>query len=174
MTTTHQVDLDSRGITGTGSQYLTFMLADEEYGVDILSVREIRGWQKPTPIPRAPGFLKGVINIRGSIVPIIDLRERFEMDAIDYGDSTVVIVLHIPDEHSEKGHQNIGIVVDAVSEVYSVGPDSIKPTPDFGGAAENQFVHGLATLEEKMIILLDIDRLISKTMLAGLQIPSTH
>lgn len=138
-------------------QYLTFILAGEEYGVDILRVQEIKGWDSVTPIPNTPDYIKGVINLRGTIVPIIDLRHRFSLDAIPYGPTTVVIVLKVI---SDSGHRTMGIVVDAVSDVYNVASEEMKPPPDFG-AISIDYVKGLATVDEKMVIALDIDRLLN-------------
>ncbi len=137
-----------------GGQFLTFILANEEYGVEILRVQEIRGWSKVTPIPNSPAYLKGVINLRGAIVPIIDLRERFGMDSLDYGTTTVVIVLRV--EHGEQ-ERVMGLVVDAVSEVYTLSEGQCQVPPDMGSEVEEKFVKALASVEEKMIILLDID-----------------
>jgi len=139
-------------------QYLTFILAKEEYGVDILRVQEIKGWDSVTPIPNTPSYIKGVINLRGTIVPIIDLRQRFSMDEIEYGPMTVVIVLKILCEDRDR---IMGIVVDAVSDVYDVNSEEMKPAPDFGGVVNIEFVKGLANGAEKMIIILDIDHLLS-------------
>jgi len=138
-------------------QYLTFLMADEEYGLDILRVQEIRGWSSVTKIPNTPGYVKGVINIRGTIVPIIDLRERFSMDRIEYSQTTVVIVVKVISEEKERV---MGVVVDAVSDVYSVQHDAIKEPPDFGSAISIDFVRGLAPVDEKMLILLEIDKLL--------------
>lgn len=162
---------DSNMISGVGDadQYLTFILADEEYGVDILRVQEIKGWIKPTPIPNMPAYIKGVMNLRGTIVPIIDLRERFHMQTLAYGPTTVVIVLRILSAQRER---IMGIVVDAVSEVYNIGTDAIKEPPDFGSVIETQFIQGLSTVDEKMIILLDIDHLLNSGELSIL--PSTE
>ena len=144
---------------GTGTdQFLTFILANEEYGVDILRVQEIKGWSRPTPIPNTPGYLKGVINLRGTIVPIIDLRERFGLERLEYGPTTVVIVLRILGYERER---IMGIVVDAVSEVYNIGADEMQDAPEIGAALDIEFIRGLATKDEKMIILLDIDRLLN-------------
>jgi len=140
------------------NQYLTFILSDEEYGVDILRVQEIRGWESVTSVPNAPDYLKGVINIRGTIVPIVDLRMRFGMEQLEYGPITVVIVLKVIGENRERV---MGIVVDTVSDTYDVPEDSIKPAPDFGDKIEVAFVKGLATVNEKMLILLDIDKLLN-------------
>ena len=139
-------------------QYLTFIMADEEYGLDILRVQEIRGWSSVTKIPNMPDYIKGVINIRGTIVPIIDLRERFAMSNADYNQTTVVIVVKVVSEERERV---MGIVVDAVSDVYSVQHEAIKEAPDFGGAISIDFVRGLAQVDEKMLILLEIDKLLS-------------
>lgn len=142
----------------TGSnQFLTFMLAGEEYGVDILRVQEIKGWENATEIPNTPEYIEGVMNLRGTIVPIVDLRSRFELERVEYGNTTVVIVLKIKSEDSEK---TIGFVVDAVSDVYNVTEEQMKPSPDFGNSVSTEFVSGLATVDEKMLILLDIDHLI--------------
>lgn len=143
-------------------QFLSFMLADEEYGIDILQVQEIRGWEHVTPIPNTPEYIKGVMNLRGTIVPVVDLRLRFKMDAADYSPTTVVIVLRIS---SEKGDRTVGIVVDAVSEVYDVALDELKSPPDLGGSISTEFMQGLATVEEKMVILLDINGLITEAVL---------
>ncbi len=145
-------------------QYLTFILAGEEYGVDILRVQEIKGWDSVTPIPNTPEYIKGVINLRGTIVPIIDLRHRFSLESIPYGATTVVIVLRIiSDESSER---TMGIVVDAVSDVYSVATEEMKSPPDFGSISID-YVKGLATVEEKMVIVLDIDKLLNSGDVIG-------
>ncbi len=138
-------------------QYLTFIMADEEYGIDILRVQEIKGWDNVTPLPNTPKYIKGVLNLRGTIVPIIDLRQRFGLEVIPYGPTTVVIMLKVM---AEKGQRIMGVVVDAVSEVYNVPAQDLKPTPDFGNSMNSDVVKGLATVEEKMIILLDIDQLL--------------
>ena len=138
-------------------QFLTFMLAGEEYGVDILRVQEIKGWDAATEIPNTPDYIRGVINLRGTIVPIVDLRSRFELELVEYSNTTVVIVLKVRANDSEK---TIGFVVDAVSDVYNLTADQMKPSPDFGNAVSTEFVKGLATVDEKMLILLDIDHLI--------------
>lgn len=156
------LDIYGIGEDGDADQYLTFLLAGEEYGVDILRVQEIKGWDSVTPIPNTPKYIKGVINLRGTIVPIIDLRERFSLDAISYGPTTVVIVLKV---NSDNGSRTMGIVVDAVSEVYNIDNESLKPAPDFGQAISTDFVMGLGTVDEKMIIVLDIDHLLNSSVL---------
>jgi len=144
-------------------QYLTFILADEEYGVDILRVQEIKGWDNVTPIPNTPDYIKGVINLRGTIIPIIDLRKKFNIEQVEYGPMTVVIVLRV---ESEDHSRIMGIVVDAVSEVYNVDDSQLQPPPDFGDVVNVAFMKGMATIDEKMIILLDIDHLLTSGELA--------
>jgi purine-binding chemotaxis protein CheW len=139
-------------------QYLTFILNGEEYGVDILRVQEIKGWDTATPIPNTPAYVRGVINLRGTIVPIIDLRARFGLEQVPYGPTTVVIVLKVMNGNASR---IMGIVVDAVSEVYNVGQSDLKPAPEFGGAVRVDFVKGLATVDRKMVIVLDIDHLLN-------------
>lgn len=148
--------------SGNTEQFLSFMLAEEEYGIDILQVQEIRGWQPATPIPNTPDYIKGVMNLRGTIVPIVDLRLRFRMDSAEYTPSTVVIVLHVK---SEKNDRTVGIVVDAVSEVYDLEVDALKPAPEFGRVISTEFMQGLATVGDKMVILLDINGLINTAVL---------
>lgn len=153
--TTNSISTD---IDTDADQYLTFILASEEYGVDILRVQEIKGWDSVTPIPNTPEYIKGVINLRGTIVPIIDLRQRFKMESVEYGPMTVVIVLKIKCQDRDR---IMGIVVDAVSDVYDVPADEMKPAPDFGEIVDIEFINGLATVDEKMLIILDIDHLLS-------------
>ena len=137
-------------------EYLTFFLRDEEYGVDILTVREIRGWDGVTEIPNMPEYVRGVINLRGAVVPLVDLRVRFGLETIDYGPTTVVIVLGVEDEGCEK---TFGIVVDAVSEVCLVSDEQLNPAPDIG-SCKMSFLRGIAALEDKMVILLDVARIV--------------
>jgi purine-binding chemotaxis protein CheW len=140
------------------SQFLTFVCAGEEYGVDILCVQEIKGWDGVTRVPYTPPYLLGVMNLRGVIVPVIDLRTRFGVQQRAPDSSTVVIVVRV---HSAHGEKTAGIVVDAVSEVYSVTPDNIKATPDLGAVADGACVRGLASVDGKMVMLLDIDKLVA-------------
>ncbi len=138
-------------------QHLTFIVDAEEYGVDILRVQGIQGWDSVTVIPNTPDHVLGVINLRGAVVPLYDLRRRFNLDATTFGPTTVVIVVRVETDNGEK---IVGMVVDAVSEVYNISESDIKPTPDFGSAIDTDFVRGLATVEGKMVILLDIDHLL--------------
>ena len=146
-------------------QYLTFMLADEEYGVDILRVQEIRGWETATAIPNAPDYVLGVVNLRGVVVPIFDLRKRFNLSNADFTSETVTVVVRV--QH-DKGERTIGMVVDAVSDVYNITSENINATPDVGGSVSMEFIKGLATVNDNMIILLDVDELINVGVLAGI------
>ena len=139
-------------------QYLTFLLDDEEYGVDILRVQEIRGWDRVTRVPNTPEFLQGVINLRGAIVPVVDLRQFFGFEKLEYGPTTVVVVLRVRSEGRER---IMGVVVDAVSDVYTIPEADFRPLPANGNPAVMAVVRALATVNEKMVILLDIDRLLN-------------
>lgn len=152
---TASVDLNA---VDDNDQYLTFIMAEEEYGVDILCVQEIRGWESATPLPNAPPHIKGVINLRGTIVPIVDLRQCFGMAAIEYTAVTVVIVLKV---ETDKGSRIMGIVVDAVSDVYTLADTEMKNAPDLGDAVNTDYIRGLVSVDEKMVILLEIDKLLS-------------
>ena len=161
-----QADQTSIQTDAGTDQYLTFLLADEEYGVDIMKVQEIRGWDGATAIPNTPEYVLGVSNLRGMIVPIIDLRQRFQLPNAEFNSSTVVVIVKVA---SEAGERTMGLVVDAVSEVYNLPEEAIGDTPDLGGAISTNFVKGLATVDEKMIILLDIDRLINAGVLEDME-----
>jgi len=145
------------------NQYLTFMLSGEEYGVDILTVQELRGWEDTTPIPNTPPFVLGVINLRGVVVPIVDLRARFGLEAMEHGPTTVVIIVKVDAGGKERV---LGIVVDAVSEVYDIDKDNMQPPPEMEGSISIDFVTGLATMEDKMVILLDINKLVNEGILS--------
>ncbi len=147
-----------------GNQVLTFLLAGEEYGVDILRVQEIKGWEKATKIPNTPTYVKGVINLRGTIVPIIDLRSRFNLESSEYGLTTVVIVLKVVIDARDR---IVGIVVDAVSDVYNVTTEQITPAIDIGGVIDTDYVKGLATVDNKMVILLNIDHLVDAGLISA-------
>ena len=138
------------------AEYLAFTLGQEEYGIDIQKVSEIRSYEHPTRIASAPGYMKGVINLRGLIVPILDMRIRFNLGEPEYGPFTVVIILNI-------GNRVVGMVVDAVSDVTILEPEQIKPAPEMGGSLNTEYITGLGTLEERMLILIDIDRLMSSS-----------
>lgn len=139
-------------------EFLTFTLGDEEYAIDILKVQEIRGYDAVTKIANTPAFIKGVINLRGIIVPIVDMRIKFNLGEAVYNDFTVVIVLNI-------GRRVIGIVVDSVSDVMSLAADAISAAPEFA-MFDTEFLLGLASVEGRMLILLDIERLMSSADMA--------
>lgn len=142
---------------GAEGQYLTFMLAGEEYGVEILKVQEIKGWDSVTPIPNTPQHVLGVLNLRGAVVPIVDLRTRFALESIPYGPTTVVIVVKMSQADQER---TVGLVVDAVADVYRLESAEIQAAPEMGCTIHTDFVRGLATVDGKMVILLEVDRLI--------------
>lgn len=135
-------------------EVLTFTLGQEEYGIDILTVQEIRGYEAVTQIARAPSFIKGVINLRGTIVPIIDLRIKFELGTPTYDQFTVVIILNI-------ARRVVGIVVDSVSDVLTLTDSQIRPAPDFAASMDTRYILGLATLDARMLIIIDIEQLMS-------------
>ena len=157
----------SDSIAAGGGQYLTFMLAGEEYGLEILKVQEIKGWDSVTPIPNTPRHVLGVLNLRGAVVPIIDLRKRFGLESVPYGPTTVVIVVKMLNDDQER---TVGLVVDGVADVYRLEGEEIQPPPEMGGAIHTEFVRGLATVEEKMVILLEVDRLIDFSESAELDV----
>jgi len=159
-----QQDAALQGTVGEGDQYLTFTLGDEEYGVDILRVQEIKGWSGATPIPNTPDYVKGVINMRGTIVPVIDLRERFGMPSREYTQFTVVVLVRVLGPGDKE--RIMGLVVDALSEVYGIPEDELRPPPEFGSIIRTDFIRGLAQVDEKMIIVLDADRLLAEEELA--------
>jgi purine-binding chemotaxis protein CheW len=136
------------------NEFLTFALGEEAYGIEILKVQEIRGYEVATTMPNAPRFLKGVINLRGTIVPIIDLRIKLNLPKVEYNPSTVVIILNI-------ASRVLGIVVDSVSDVMTLTPEQIKPAPDFAGTFDTEYLMGLATVDERTLILMDIERLMT-------------
>ncbi|MEI5640306.1 MULTISPECIES: chemotaxis protein CheW [unclassified Pseudoalteromonas] len=138
-------------------QFLTFMMAEEEYGMDILSVQEIRGWEEVTAIPNSPKFVNGAINLRGTIVPIIDLRVRFGLPRVEYGPLTVVVVVAVEIRDNTKV---MGLVVDAVSDVYTINEETAKDVPEFQGSENSFFVQGLVNVGEKMVVLLNLKRIL--------------
>jgi purine-binding chemotaxis protein CheW len=142
---------------GDGSrEVLVFVLGNEDYGVDILKVQEIRGYDKVRPIPSAPDYLKGVINLRGTIVPVIDMRVKFGLAEARYDALTVVIILRV-------ASRTIGIVVDGVSDVMALAPSEVKPAPPLGAIVDHVFLAGLATRDERMVLLLDIEKFLSSS-----------
>ena len=147
-------------------KYLTFSMADEEYGIGILKIKEIIGMMPVTTVPQTPEFVKGVINLRGKVIPVIDLRLRFGMDSIDYTERTCIIVVEIK---GSAGTVQIGIVVDSVSEVLNIKGDDIEETPTFGTKLNIDYILGMAKMEGGVKILLDIDRILSEDQIAVLE-----
>ncbi len=151
----HEQSATGKGASENGGhaqEYLLYTLGPEEYAIDILKVQEIRGYEAPTTIANAPDFLKGVINLRGTIVPIVDLRIKFNVGTADYTPFTVVIILNI-------GSRVVGIVVDSVSDVTLLRQEQIRPAPDFAATVDTKYINGLCTLDGRMLIVVDIERL---------------
>ena len=138
-------------------QFLTFELAGEEYGINITRVQEIKGWLPVTRIPNTPDYVSGVLNLRGNIVPIIDMRCRFNLERVEYSPTTVIIVLSVEDAHRSR---HIGIIVDAVSDVLNVNNEDIKDPPEFGEDINVEFISGLTASNDKMVMILEIDKML--------------
>jgi len=155
-TTTNAADF-----TGDINQYLTFSLGEEEYGIEILKVQEIKGYSAITYIPNTPPHIKGVMNLRGTVIPVVDLRAKFAMPAVEYNKFTVIIVVTVEEKI-------LGLVVDAVSDVLNIAPGDVRPAPDFGARVDTKFINGVASLNEKLAVLLDIKKLLSEDDLAVL------
>jgi len=149
-----QSGTENTDTSAVGNEFLTFTLGKEEYGIDILKVQEIRGYDAVTAIANTPEFIKGVINLRGIIVPIVDMRIKFNLGKVEYDQFTVVIILNV-------ANRVVGMVVDGVSDVITLNPDQIKAAPEFGSAIDTQYVMGLGTVDERMLILVDIERLMT-------------
>jgi len=137
-----------------GQEFLVFTLGAEEYGIDILKVQEIRGYDNVTRIANAPGFIKGVINLRGIIVPIVDMRIKFNLGRVEYDNQTVVIILNV-------AHRVVGMVVDGVSDVLTLQADQVMPAPEFGATLTTEYLTGLGTVDGRMLILMDIEKLMT-------------
>jgi purine-binding chemotaxis protein CheW len=152
-TTQTQTSLNQTG-DGSGNEFLAFTLGQEEYGLDILRVQEIRGYEPVTRIANAPDFIKGVVNLRGTIIPVVDMRIKFELGTPTYDQFTVVIILNI-------AGRVVGMVVDSVSDVTTLLPEQVKPAPEIGTVFDTDFLIGLGTIGERMLILVDIDKLMS-------------
>lgn len=144
----------SENASQAGQEFLAFKLGKEEYGIDILKVQEIRGYEAVTRIANAPEFIKGVVNLRGIIVPIVDMRIKFNLGEPTYDQFTVVIILNI-------GGRVVGMVVDSVSDVITLSAEQVKPAPDIGTTFQTDHLMGLGTLDERMLILVNIDKMMS-------------
>ena len=151
------------------NQFLTFMLGGEEYGVDILNVQEIRSWESATSIPNTPDYVLGVINLRGLVVPIVDLRKRFEMSQAEFGPTTIIVIVKL--SNSSNSSRTVGMVVDEVSDVYNISDEDIGEMPDFGSVVGTEFIKGVANVNEKMVIILDIGSLINTGVLGDEVMP---
>jgi len=138
----------------SGGEFLTFRLGAEEYGIDILRVQEIRSYESPTRIANAPAFIKGVVNLRGVIVPIVDLRVKLGCEAVEYNEFTVVIVLNV-------AGRVVGAVVDSVSDVLELPHDSVKPAPELASSVDTSFITGIGNVGDRMLILMDIEAFMS-------------
>ena len=163
---TKTMDQAIRVMAEKEGKYLTFSLANEEFGIGILKIREIIGMMSITTVPQTPEFVKGVINLRGKVIPVIDLRLRFGMEMADYNERTCIIVVEI---EAEKGNVTIGVVVDSVSEVLNIFAEDIEDTPSFGTNLQTDFILGMAKVEGSVKILLDIDRILTNEETAALK-----
>jgi purine-binding chemotaxis protein CheW len=150
------------GEENASRQYLSFFLGGQEYATDILRVQEIKGWDTVTRVPYSPNYILGVINLRGAIVPVVDLRVRLALESAPFDSATVVIVVRVA---GARGERIVGLVVDAVSDVYSFSAENIQPPPEAVGSLDQMFVLGLAKLEDKLVIILDIERLVVSSVL---------
>lgn len=160
------IDQAVKATTMKTGKYLTFSLEEEEYGIGILKVKEIIGMMPITSVPRTPGFVKGVINLRGKVIPVIDLRSKFDMKSIPYNERTCIIVVEIDASDTTV---LIGIVVDTVSEVLNIKEDEIEETPAFGTKLDTQYILGMAKMEGGVKILLNIDKVLSSDEIAAIE-----
>lgn len=146
-------------LANAGSEFLTFTLGGEEYGIEILKVQEIRGYEAMTQIANTPAFIRGVLNLRGVIVPVVDLRLKFELGSAEYNSFTVVIILNV-------ARRVVGIVVDSVADVITLPPEQIHPAPEFSAALNTSYIMGLGSIGQRMLILMDIEKLMTSDEMA--------
>lgn len=163
---TNQTNQDALGTRAREGKYLTFSLDGEEYGIGILKVREIIGMMPITPVPLSPDFVKGVINLRGKVIPIVDLRRKFGMAEADYTERTCIIVVEI---RGASSRVPMGIVVDSVSEVINIKGSDIEETPSFGGNLKTEYILGIGKMDGGIKILLDIDRVLTAEEIIAMQ-----
>ncbi|MDY6838991.1 MAG: chemotaxis protein CheW [Thermodesulfobacteriota bacterium] len=163
-----QEDMEGTGRTAANREgkYLTFALDNEEYGIGILKIREIIGMMPVTPIPQAPDYVKGVINLRGKVIPVVDLRVKFGMESVHYTERTCIIVAEID---GKAGNVVIGAVVDSVSEVLNINGDDIEDTPTFGATLKTDYILGMAKRDDNVTILVDMHRVFSADELMGIE-----
>lgn len=160
-------DAAQAAVNPTANEFLTFILGSEEYGLEILKVQEIRGYDAITHIANAPAFIKGVVNLRGIIVPIIDMRIKFNLGKVEYNEFTVVIILNV-------ASRVMGIVVDGVSDVITLSSEQVKPAPDFAAHLDTDYIIGLGTVDERMLILMDIEKLMSSKDMGLIDSTAVH
>lgn len=153
-----------------GGQYLTFRLAEETYGIEILKVQEIIGMMKVTQVPKTPDFVRGVVNLRGKVIPVMDLRLRFGLESQEDTTRTCIIVVHLSLNDQT---YTVGLIVDEVSEVLQVVDDQIQPPPSFGASVDTDFIMGMGKVADKVVMLLDVDCVLSKSEFAMLQQPAS-
>jgi len=166
MAAIQQATNQNRAALDRDGKYLTFALAHEQYGLEILKVREIIGYMDVTAVPQTPHYVKGVINLRGQVIPVVDLRAKFGMEAVDVTDQTCIIVVEI---NQGQRRSNTGIIVDRVQEVLDIDGKDIEEAPQFGVSVSTDFILGMAKVGESVKILLDIDRVLGGTDLAGIR-----
>jgi purine-binding chemotaxis protein CheW len=152
------------GLSTDGNQYLTFALGEEEYGVDILKVQEIKGYTPATPVPNTPGYIKGVMNLRGTIIPVVDLRAKLALTETEYNQFTVIIVVMV-------GTKVVGLIVDSVSDVMNIPKSDMQEVPEFGSTVDVRFIEGMAKAAEKIVMLLDIDKVVASEELELIEKP---
>lgn len=162
------IQTEGQRTAALATEYLTFTLGDEEYGIDIRKVREIRGYESVTQIPHAPDFIKGVTNLRGNIVPVLDLRLKFRLGRVEYGAFTVMVILSV-------AQRVVGMVVDGVSDVLPLQAEQIRPAPEFAASVHTRFITGIGALPQRMLILIDIERLMASPDMGLIDVsPSLH
>lgn len=161
-----QLQQESQTLQDKEGKYLTFTLAAEDYGLEILKVREIIGMMDITAVPQTPEYVKGVVNLRGRVIPVIDLRLKFGLEAAEYGERTCIIVVEV---QSGMNSVQMGVVVDSVSEVLNINGDDIEPAPSFGARLKTQYILGIAKAKGTIKILLDIDKVLTGEEMAGLE-----
>jgi purine-binding chemotaxis protein CheW len=160
------MDRAADGMLDRAGKYLTFTMANEDYGIGILKIKEIIGMMPITPVPQTPGYVKGVVNLRGKVIPVMDLRLRFGIEAADYTERTCIIVVEIA---GMSGTIQIGIVVDAVSEVLNIRGEDVEDTPTFGTEMNLEYILGMAKMDGGVKILLDIDQVLTAEEIAALE-----
>ncbi len=148
-------------------KFLSFLLGDEEFGLEILRVQEIKGWEKTTLLPNMPKYVKGVINLRGLIVPVVDLRERFNYENVAYVDSTVIVIVRIISTNGQE--KLVGLVVDGVSDVYDFDMRELQPPPHFHDMMDSAYIKGLASVNEQLVVILDIDKMVDEAVMNPIQ-----